>query len=108
MWALAAWLVARSLGIELSPVEALFVTSVVNLGVAIPSSPGFIGTYQWLAVSALALIEVGATEALAFSILMHAVWYVPTLVVGGILLARRAVSAARSSRTEPARRAEAA
>lgn len=108
MWALAAWLVARSLGIELSPVEALFVTSVVNLGVAIPSSPGFIGTYQWLAVSALALLEVGATEALAFSILMHAVWYVPTLVVGGILVVRRALSRADSSRTESARRAEAA
>jgi uncharacterized membrane protein YbhN (UPF0104 family) len=108
MWALAAWLVARSLGIELSPVEALFVTSVVNLGVAIPSSPGFIGTYQWLAVSALTLIEVGANEALAFSILMHAVWYVPTLVVGGILLIRHALSRAASSGAEPARRAEAA
>jgi uncharacterized protein (TIRG00374 family) len=95
VWALAAWLVARSLGIELSLVEALFVTSVINLGVAIPSSPGFIGTYQWLAVSVLALLDVGANEALAFSILMHAVWYVPTLLVGGAFLVRRGVRATR-------------
>ena len=54
-----------------------------QLGVAIPSSPGFIGTYQWLGVSALALFGVPTEEALAFSILMQAVWYVPTLVVGG-------------------------
>ena len=90
-WALAAWLVARSLAIELSPIEAVFVTAVINLGVAIPSSPGFIGTYQWLAVSALSLLGVGTEQALAFGILGHAVWYVPTLVTGGAFLIRRGV-----------------
>ena len=57
-----------------------------QLGCRDPSSPGFIGTYQWLGVSVLALLEVGKTEALAFAILIHAVWYVPTLLVGGCLL----------------------
>lgn len=99
MWALAAWFVARAVGLEFSVVEALFVTAVINLGVAIPSSPGFIGTYQWLGVSALALFDVGTNEALAFAILMQAVWYVPTLLVGGALLLRRAV---RAMRTAPA------
>jgi hypothetical protein len=97
-WALAAWLVARSLGIEFTLVEAIFVTAVINLGVAIPSSPGFIGTYQWLGVSALALFDVPTEQALAFSILMQAVWYVPTLVVGGGLLLRRLVRTLRASR----------
>ena len=72
----------------------MLVTAVINLGVAIPSSPGFIGTYQWLAVSSLALFGVGATEALAFGVLMQAVWYVPTTLVGGALLLRRASNAA--------------
>lgn len=96
MWAIAAWLVARSVGIELSAIEALFIAGVINLGLAIPSSPGFIGTYQWLGVSSLALLGVGTDEALAFSILMHAAWYVPTLVVGGGLLLRRAVGTVRA------------
>ena len=91
IWALAAWLVAQAVGIELSALEALFVAAVINLGVAIPSSPGFIGTYQWLGVSALGLFDVGTERALAFAILMHAVWYVPTTVVGGGLLLRRGV-----------------
>jgi uncharacterized membrane protein YbhN (UPF0104 family) len=95
MWALAAWLVARSLGIELSPVEVVFCTAVVNLGVAIPSSPGFIGTYQWLGVSALALFDVPTEQALAFSILLQAVWYVPTLLVGGALLGWRGLRSMR-------------
>jgi glycosyltransferase 2 family protein len=101
MWAVAAWLVGRAVGVELTPVEAVFVTAVINLGVAIPSSPGFIGTYQWLGVSALALFDVGTEQALAFSILMQAVWYVPTLLVGGVLLVRRGV---RTVRGAPARR----
>jgi len=99
-WALAAWLVARSLGVELTLVEAIFVTAVINLGVAIPSSPGFIGTYQWLGVSALALFSVPTEEALAFSILLQAVWYVPTLLVGGGLLLLRLV---RTLRARPRR-----
>jgi uncharacterized protein (TIRG00374 family) len=97
MWALSAWLVARAVGIELSVLEAILVAAVINLGVAIPSSPGFIGTYQWLAVSALALFDVGRNEALAFAVLMQAVWYVPTTLVGGALLLRRALGAIRTN-----------
>jgi glycosyltransferase 2 family protein len=95
MWAVAAWLVARALGIELSVLETVLVAAVINLGVAIPSSPGFVGTYQWLAVASLALFGVGANEGLAFGVLMQAVWYVPTTLVGGALLLRRTVDAVR-------------
>lgn len=91
MWPFAAWFVAQAVDIELSPIEALFATAVINLGIAIPSSPGFVGTYQWLGVSTLALFGVGTDKALAFAILMQAVWYIPTTLVGGALLLRRTV-----------------
>lgn len=102
-WALAATLVARAVGIELSLSEAVFVTAVLNLGVAIPSAPGFVGTYQWLGVAALGLIGVRTDEALAFAILMHAVWYVPTLLVGGTLLLRRGLGSVRAAPRRPLR-----
>jgi glycosyltransferase 2 family protein len=89
MFALAVWLVARSVGIELDPVDCVFVTGAINLGVAIPSSPGFVGTYQWLAVAALGVLGVTQESALAFSILLHASWYVPTTIVGGLLVVLR-------------------
>jgi glycosyltransferase 2 family protein len=88
-WALGAWLVASSLGISLTPLEVLFVTAVLNLGVAIPSSPGFIGTYQWLGVSALGVLGVGHTRAFAFAVVVHAAWFVPTTVAGAALALRR-------------------
>ena len=87
-WALSAWLVASALGIALSPGEIVFVTSVLNLGVAVPSSPGYIGTYQWLGVSALGLLGVYDTEAFAFSVLMHASWFIPTTIAGVVLALR--------------------
>lgn len=87
-WALSAVLVCSSLGVTLSPAEAVFVTAVVNLGVAIPSSPGFVGTYQWLAVAALGVAGVDGDVAIAFSLLMQAVWFVPTTLVGGVIAVR--------------------
>ena len=87
----AVYLVARSVSVELDPLEAVFVTSALSLGVAIPSSPGYIGTYQWIAVSALGLLDVPPSQALAFSILMHASWFVPTTLVGGAVIGWRAL-----------------
>jgi glycosyltransferase 2 family protein len=89
--ALASALVARSVGIELSPLEAVFVTSALALGVAIPSSPGYIGTYQWLGVAALGLFDVPSEQALACAILMQASWFVPTTLLGGAFIGVRAL-----------------
>ena len=86
----------RSLGIELSLLEAVFVTSALALGVAIPSSPGYIGTYQWIGVAALGLLDVPVEQALAFSILMQASWYVPSTLAGGAFVGLRV--AARPAR----------
>jgi glycosyltransferase 2 family protein len=89
MWAVAALLVARSLDIELSLTDALFVTAVLNLGSAVPSSPGYVGTYEWLGVASLGLLDIGHEQALAFTILVHAAWYVPTTLFGAVALGAR-------------------
>ena len=91
LWAVAAMLVARSVGIELGLLDAVFVAAVINLGVAIPSSPGFVGTYQWLSVAALGVFDVAREDALSFAILVQAVWYIPTTAVGAVLLGRSLV-----------------
>lgn len=97
-WAIAAGLVCKSLGFSLTPIELVFVTAVINLGVVIPSSPGFIGTYQWLAVSALGVLGVDGDVAIAFSLLMQAIWFVPTTVVGGAIAVREVARDATRTR----------
>jgi uncharacterized protein (TIRG00374 family) len=96
-FATAAMLVGRAVGVDLGVVDALFVTAVINLGVAIPSSPGFVGTYQWLGIASLGLAGVDRSPALALVILLQACWYVPTTIVGGGLLVRRGYRVAVSS-----------
>jgi uncharacterized protein (TIRG00374 family) len=97
--AVGAYLVARSVGVDVEPLQAVFLTSALAFGVAIPSSPGYIGTYQLIAVEALGLLDVDPSQALAFSILMHASWFVPTTLVGGAIIVWRALKAAQRPRT---------
>ena len=99
--ALASALVARSIGIELAPLEAVFLTSALALGVAIPSSPGYVGTYQWVGVAALGVLDVPVEQALAFTILMQASWYVPTTLVGGAFIGARALRGRPVHETDP-------
>ena len=82
-------LVARSLDVELSLADALFVTAVLNLGSAVPSSPGYVGTYEWLGVASLGLVGIDKEPALAFTILLHATWYLPTTLFGAVALGTR-------------------
>ena len=103
-WAIAAGIVARSLGLDLSVTDALFVAAVLNLGSAVPSSPGYVGTYEWLGVASLGLLDVPHEQALAFTILLHAAWYVPTTLAGGVALSVRGVRQLRRSRAERANR----
>lgn len=89
-FAVAAWAVGQSLDISLTLADVVFTTAVVNLGVAIPSAPGFVGSYQWLCVASLGLVGIDRQPAFAFSILLQAAWYVPTTVIGLALLVRDA------------------
>ena len=57
----------------------------------------FVGTYQWLGVSALALFGFGREAGLAFAIIMQAVWWVPTTLVGAVLLVAHAKGAWRTA-----------
>ena len=97
LWAAAAWVVAYSLGISLSLPEMLFITAMINLGSAIPSSPGFVGTYQWLCVAGLGLFGVGHAEAFAFAIVLQAVWFIPTTIAGLVLFAQTVMNRSSGS-----------
>lgn len=71
---LAASLYALSIGFHLPspPVAVLLVLVATNLGAAIPSSPGALGVYHFMAVMALSVWNVDLSVALAFAICAHA------------------------------------
>jgi uncharacterized protein (TIRG00374 family) len=65
------------------PIYAPFLLIVIlTFGVMIPSSPGFIGTYQFFCVTGLAFWGIKESDALGFSLVYHASQYVPVTLLG--------------------------
>lgn len=84
----------------------MFVLAVVNLGSAIPSSPGGIGIYHYLAVLALSVWVPDKSSALGYAIATHAVGVTISLVLGGWAMLREGLTFRTLHTVSPAFRAQ--
>ena len=75
-----------ALGVKIAFVKVPFICALLNMGLVIPSSPGYIGVYQFLLVYLLSIFNVPKYEAFAVSLLFHASWYLPYNIFGAIFL----------------------
>jgi uncharacterized membrane protein YbhN (UPF0104 family) len=90
-WFLAGiqyWLVLKAVLPEAILLWAFFMLTVTLLGVAVPSSPGFIGVFEAASVLALSVFDVPRGEALAASLLIHAMVYIIGSTFGAIAMTR--------------------
>jgi uncharacterized protein (TIRG00374 family) len=99
VWAIewAAYVVvasAFSLGLSTVQLAAAcaFLLVVVNLGIMLPAAPGYVGTFQFFAVSALAVWGVPREPALAVAIVSHLVQYVLVTAIGLVFFGREHLS----------------
>ncbi|MCS7003311.1 MAG: flippase-like domain-containing protein, partial [Dehalococcoidia bacterium] len=74
---------------------ALFLVVFVNLGIMIPSAPGYIGTFQLFAKLALSAFNVSAAIGLSVAILSHAIQYFLVTGIGFVVFAREHLSLAQ-------------
>lgn len=79
-------------GAALPLTAALLLQGVVAIGVAIPSSPGFFGLFEYASRAGLGLYGVGATSAVSFAVGIHIGWFVPITAIGLWTLARAHLS----------------
>ncbi|MCX5815945.1 MAG: lysylphosphatidylglycerol synthase transmembrane domain-containing protein [Proteobacteria bacterium] len=82
----ALYFVTLTLGVKISFIYVPFVCALLNMGLAIPSSPGYIGVYQFLLVYILSIFGVPKHEGFTVSVLFHALWYIPYNLIGFSLL----------------------
>lgn len=82
--ALSFALVAYSLNIHLAVDESFFVMSTATLSTLLPSTPGYIGTFDYLCKLALMLVGVDENLATAASLLMHMTNLLPITLIGGV------------------------
>ena len=78
------YLGTKALNLSLSYPQAYLTMVIVALGVIVPSSPGFVGVYEYFCITALALFAIDKTRALSYALLMHLFQF--TLIVSFGLL----------------------
>jgi uncharacterized protein (TIRG00374 family) len=82
------WLIIRAFHIDAPFAAGALGTAVVNLGMAVPSTPGYLGVFDYLTVVTLGLYGVNKTTALAAALIFHAIAFIPVTVIGIYYLAR--------------------
>jgi uncharacterized protein (TIRG00374 family) len=80
--ALGFWYGFKAVGIELPFSAALFLQTLIAVGVALPSAPGFFGFFEKITVVGLAIYGVGAPQATSFAIGYHILTFIPITVIG--------------------------
>ncbi len=61
---------------------ALIATAIIAIAVSVPSAPGFIGAYQLGCVISLAIFGVDESEAVAYSLVLHAFQFISVISAG--------------------------
>jgi uncharacterized protein (TIRG00374 family) len=91
IWAtnvLFGWLLLRAFHIEVPVAGAALLTAVLNLGMAVPSSPGYVGVYEYLMVLTLGLYQIARAPALAAALILHLIAFGVVTVVGLVYILR--------------------
>ncbi|MCD4814206.1 flippase-like domain-containing protein [bacterium] len=78
----AYYFVLRAFGLELPAYVAIMLMAVVNLGIMIPSSPGYIGPFEFFGVGTLMLFGIVKSTALPCILVIHTLVWLPITLWG--------------------------
>jgi uncharacterized membrane protein YbhN (UPF0104 family) len=82
-------LCAHSIGLSINLPLAFLLVAGLGLGSALPSTPGYVGIYQFVAVSVLTPFGFSRTDAIAYILFYQAVSYLVVLTWGLIALGQQ-------------------
>lgn len=103
VWVLEAgkyWLVSLAFGLRLPAFGILLMEGVVNLLTALPSLPGYVGTFEAGGMQVLALLGTPAGPAGSYVLVLHAILLIPVTLLGLVYMAREGVHWAEVWRVE--------
>lgn len=100
LWSVAAWaaegcifwFAALSLPSIAHPIAAWLTLPVAALATLVPSTPGYVGTFDYFAMQAMIALGNDMAAAAACAVLIHLLLWLPPTVLGGIYLLFRPVS----------------
>ena len=86
------WLAAAAVGVDLPYLAAAVVSGVSVLGTAVPSAPGYVGTFELAASGTAGALGVPGAQALALAVVVHVMTLVPLALAGAVSLAAMGAS----------------
>lgn len=92
------WLAGQAVGAELPYAAAMVVAGVSVLGTALPSAPGYVGTFELAAAGTASAFGVPGAEALALALTAHVMTLVPLAASGAAALAWMGISLGGAAR----------
>ena len=84
-------IVAAAIRAGAEPMGPWFSLAAGTLATAIPSAPGYVGTFDWFAAQGLEAYGAPPQRAVAFALTVHAVLWVPLTVAGLFCLLARGI-----------------
>jgi hypothetical protein len=98
---LAVLAVGQSLGIELTTGEGALLAAGTNLATAIPSGPGYLGTFEYAGQTITLAFGLSAASGLALAVLIHFLTLAVSSIGGAVALARLGWTRKPSAATAP-------
>lgn len=84
--ALMYFILALSFDFNLSYINCLFVLSILNLGIIIPSGPSYLGPFELFCVKSLGVFDITQSRALSYTLVLHISQFIPIVTAGLIFL----------------------
>lgn len=81
-------------GLDVNITQGICIFAISSLGMLLPSTPGAIGVYEASTVLALSWFGIDKERALGIALFSHALQFVPTTILGGIVFIRDAKKSA--------------
>ena len=75
-------LFAIGLGFDISFLHSVFTMCIVNFGILVPASPGYVGTFEFFCIKSLGLFGITNDQALTFAILIHFSQFIALTIMG--------------------------
>ncbi len=85
------WLVMHGFSFRVPFYVLMLMNGVVNLATTIPSSPGYVGTFDALGIKVLEGFGVAGSLAAAYTLVLHATLWLPITLVGFYYMWRESV-----------------
>ena len=86
------WIIMRAFPFQVSFGTLMLLNGFLNLFTIIPSSPGYIGTFDAPGIAILVALGIQPQLAAGYTLLLHAALWLPVTILGAIFFAKKGIS----------------